>query len=791
MTYSRRQLYALGEPIGDSSTRKIELGRTIYGGGGGGGKGGDDKSPIMAAVAVVATVAVAIATDGASLAAEAAIDAGAVAAETVIASGVETLAADVAIEAGTEAAISAGTELGVAASETAVSAGADMAAAAEIGAPIGEALGETAVESGLQSAVDGAVESGLESVGEGAVESGVESVGEGAVESGLESVSPELDPTGSLAEQASSMNPYVQGALSGAGKGMATNAVVNTLNGRPITPTGLATSAALGGLGGAVSPMVNGYMPAGTNPMIPGAITGATVGATGAALTGGNPLTGAVVGGTMGGVTSGLTQPGVTGAGDPSLISTVSPTDSQLVNSTLLGAGLGGTRAAVTGGDIAGGLEAGAVSGALTNAGSQIKGGLANDSTPSTTQADTSNMLEITLADGTPGFLDPQTNVVFNANGTLNASATSAFNAPMPENNFYQTASVGNETPLVPNTGSKTLLTPDELTEYEAPIGSYFDEHNNIYGPDGGFRGMTVTPDIPPQDGTTLDDIIIPNTAYNNGSGGGGDGGLGGSNVGGDNTDGGGGGGTGTGTGGGGGLPINPIVNNTGGGENTVVNEGANTVSENVVTPPLTNTSLNIPTVPSIYNPNTTAPITSPLSTVTPTTKADTETSKPPTKPPTLEAGLTQGSQIALPFSQYNIPLVGTGATTRANGGSIGSNPTGVPMEMPTVPGSPEGHNPQFFSEGGLSSIQHRYVTGDGDGTSDSIPAMLANGEFVIPADVVSSLGNGSNDSGAKVLDEFLETIRKHKQKHGAKQLPPDSKGALGYLLEAKNKART
>jgi len=51
-------------------------------------------------------------------------------------------------------------------------------------------------------------------------------------------------------------------------------------------------------------------------------------------------------------------------------------------------------------------------------------------------------------------------------------------------------------------------------------------------------------------------------------------------------------------------------------------------------------------------------------------------------------------------------------------------------------------------------------------------------------------LGNGSNDAGAHVLDEFLKTIRQHKQKHDAKQLPPDSKGALGYLLEAKKKVR-
>jgi len=104
--------------------------------------------------------------------------------------------------------------------------------------------------------------------------------------------------------------------------------------------------------------------------------------------------------------------------------------------------------------------------------------------------------------------------------------------------------------------------------------------------------------------------------------------------------------------------------------------------------------------------------------------------------------------------------------------------------------GNVPGHNPEFYSEGGLNSIDNRYVTGNGDGTSDSIPAMLANGEFVIPADVVSSLGNGSNDSGAKILDEFLSVIRDHKRKADPKKLPPDSKGALGYLLEAKKKAK-
>lgn len=96
-------------------------------------------------------------------------------------------------------------------------------------------------------------------------------------------------------------------------------------------------------------------------------------------------------------------------------------------------------------------------------------------------------------------------------------------------------------------------------------------------------------------------------------------------------------------------------------------------------------------------------------------------------------------------------------------------------------------HNPEFFSEGGLN---HTFVQGAGDGTSDSVPAMLANGEFVIPADVVSSLGNGDNKSGAKVMDQFLKTVRSHKRNAAPGKLPPDSKGPLGYLQEAHKKAK-
>ena len=116
-------------------------------------------------------------------------------------------------------------------------------------------------------------------------------------------------------------------------------------------------------------------------------------------------------------------------------------------------------------------------------------------------------------------------------------------------------------------------------------------------------------------------------------------------------------------------------------------------------------------------------------------------------------------------------------------------------LEVPPYEPHSEGHSvegeehvPEFYSEGGLKSMDHTYVTGDGDGTSDSIPAMLANGEFVIPADVVASLGNGSNESGASVLDQFMKVIREHKRDAHPDHLPPDSKGPLAYLQEAQKK---
>jgi hypothetical protein len=131
-----------------------------------------------------------------------------------------------------------------------------------------------------------------------------------------------------------------------------------------------------------------------------------------------------------------------------------------------------------------------------------------------------------------------------------------------------------------------------------------------------------------------------------------------------------------------------------------------------------------------------------------------------------------------------------TPGLTKAQLNYILSGMPGNSIQTKAEGGLIEGHNPTFFSEGGLGSMDNQYVEGDGDGTSDSIAAMLADGEFVIPADVVADLGNGSNEAGASILNQLLIAIRQDRHPGSDGKLPKDSKGPLAYLLDAKRKVK-
>jgi len=125
----------------------------------------------------------------------------------------------------------------------------------------------------------------------------------------------------------------------------------------------------------------------------------------------------------------------------------------------------------------------------------------------------------------------------------------------------------------------------------------------------------------------------------------------------------------------------------------------------------------------------------------TPSSYNATPTSTP--AQPIFQNGLT-----SIPLSNYLRPFVHGGGV--GGGGGIGA-----------LGG---------YSDGG------QLLRGPGTGLSDSIPARigdqqearLADGEFVIPADVVSALGGGSTDSGSKKLYAMLDRVRHNA--HGSKK---------------------
>lgn len=143
---------------------------------------------------------------------------------------------------------------------------------------------------------------------------------------------------------------------------------------------------------------------------------------------------------------------------------------------------------------------------------------------------------------------------------------------------------------------------------------------------------------------------------------------------------------------------------------------------------------------------------------------------------------------------------------------------------------APKGHNPEFIT--GLTGF---YANGRGTGQSDDIPAMLhdgdyvmdadtvaalgdgsskagalaleglrrevphrmseggnavpakiADGEYVFPEAFVTALGNGDNKRGAKMLDTIRENLRAHKRSAPTSKIPPKALSPLDYLNKSK-----
>lgn len=122
------------------------------------------------------------------------------------------------------------------------------------------------------------------------------------------------------------------------------------------------------------------------------------------------------------------------------------------------------------------------------------------------------------------------------------------------------------------------------------------------------------------------------------------------------------------------------------------------------------------------------------------------------------------------------------------------ANPTNTPVAADMLTSAPDPYSgQQMMAAGGIAQTSlggyaaggnPRLLKGPGDGMSDNIPAMigdkqparLADGEFVVPADVVSHLGNGSTDAGAQKLHSMMDNVRKARtgNKKQGKQIKAD-----------------
>jgi hypothetical protein len=173
---------------------------------------------------------------------------------------------------------------------------------------------------------------------------------------------------------------------------------------------------------------------------------------------------------------------------------------------------------------------------------------------------------------------------------------------------------------------------------------------------------------------------------------------------------------------------------------------------------------------------------------------------------------------------------IGQGQLKSARPLGSGMAQGGLPQKYTEA--APKGHKPEFVT--GLTGY---YAQGGGTGQSDDIPAMLHDGDFVVDADAVAALGDGSskagaealsklqsqvkhkdtgstqgtpvaaqiadgeyvfpaafvtalgggdNKHGAKLLDQMRKELREHKRSASINKIPPKAKSPLDYLKMAK-----
>lgn len=112
---------------------------------------------------------------------------------------------------------------------------------------------------------------------------------------------------------------------------------------------------------------------------------------------------------------------------------------------------------------------------------------------------------------------------------------------------------------------------------------------------------------------------------------------------------------------------------------------------------------------------------------------------------------------------------------------------TPAPAQNPAaMPAMAHGGRHMMANGGGALSAVARFAKGAGSGRDDTINARLSDGEYVMDAETVAMLGDGSSEDGARKLDTMREQLRKHKGKTLAKgKFSPNAKSPLSYIKGA------
>lgn len=128
------------------------------------------------------------------------------------------------------------------------------------------------------------------------------------------------------------------------------------------------------------------------------------------------------------------------------------------------------------------------------------------------------------------------------------------------------------------------------------------------------------------------------------------------------------------------------------------------------------------------------------------------------TSPSLLQTARTQRQSPTLAQLKQMYPAI----SQQGNMGGMARG--GLPSKYQEA--APEGHNPEFIT--GLTGF---YANGRGTGQSDDIPAMLHDGDYVMDADTVAALGDGSSKAGAQALEQFRKEVP-HRMSTGGKAVP-------------------